>query len=269
MKFNFFGFMLVLACCYQVSYAQDVSFSTQNNLLTTQNFSGVAMGVVDLNGDGKDDILRYNQGNFLQVEYQTNPNQTFAHSNIGQVSGSSEWSTCVADVDKNGFNDILVGGAYDNLKLFYNAGGGSNYNAQTINNSNIFVQGSNFADIDNDGWADIFACHDDAESRKYRNNQNGTFSFSPGLINTTTNPISDNSGNYASMWTDYDNDDDLDLYISKCRSGVDNPNDPRRINMLFQNDGNNNFTEVADQANLKIGAQSWVADFADIDNDGD
>jgi len=246
-----------------------VNFSNQTNLLTTSNNSGVAMGVVDLNGDGKDDILRYNQANFLQVEYQNNPNQTFGHANVGSVSGGLEWSTCVADVDHNGFNDILVGGAYDNLKLLYNNGGGNNYNTQIIPSSNIFVQGSNFADIDNDGWADIFACHDDAESRKYRNNQNGTFTFTPSMINTTTVPFSDNSGNYASMWTDYDNDDDLDLYISKCRSGANNPNDPRRINMLFQNDGNNNFTEVADQAGLKIGAQSWVADFADIDNDGD
>ncbi|MDM9632838.1 CRTAC1 family protein, partial [Robiginitalea aurantiaca] len=84
-----------------------------------------------------------------------------------------------------------------------------------------------------------------------------------------TVPSSDNSGNYASTWIDYDNDGDLDLYISKCRGGVTDPTDPRRINMLMQNDGNNNFTEKAAEANLKNGEQTWLTDFGDIDNDGD
>ncbi|MCA9780577.1 MAG: VCBS repeat-containing protein, partial [Candidatus Eremiobacteraeota bacterium] len=52
-------------------------------------------------------------------------------------------------------------------------------------------------------------------------------------------------------------------------NGVDDPADPRRLNLLFQNDGNNNYVEVAAQANLQPFGQSWAADFADIDNDGD
>ncbi|MEM9819885.1 MAG: GEVED domain-containing protein, partial [Bacteroidota bacterium] len=58
-------------------------------------------------------------------------------------------------------------------------------------------------------------------------------------------------------------------YLSKCRQGVNSPTDPRRINLLFQNDGNNNFDEVGQAAGLRFGDQSWSADFADIDNDGD
>ena len=116
---------------------------------------------------------------------------------------------------------------------------------------------------------DAFACHDDADSREFRNNGDGSFIFAPNMINTTTTPTSDNSGNYGNVWTDYDNDGDIDLYISKCRIGVNDASDPRRINMLFQNDGNNNYTEVAAAANLKIGAQTWLTDFGDIDNDGD
>jgi len=220
-----------------------------------------------MNGDGRDDLIRLNSADNLNVQYQNAPGQTFTSDPIGQISSSNEWSICIADYDHNGYNDILSGGAYNNLTITEN--NAMTYVMNTLPNSNIFLQGSNFADINNDGWADIFACHDDAVSRAYENNQDGTFTYDPLLINTETTPSSDNSGNYASMWTDYDNDGDLDLYISKCRIGVNDPTDPRRINMLWQNDGNNNFTEVAAAANIKVSAQSWLSDFGDIDNDGD
>ena len=246
-----------------------VSFSDGTNLLNGDHFNGLAMAIADMNADGKDDIVRYNQGEELNIQYQNGTNQAFSQYSFGQVSTKNQWSTCVADFDKNGYNDILCGGAYDNIRVIANNNGNNSYALQTLPNSNIFIQGSNFVDINNDGWVDIFACHDDAESRAYVNNQNTTFTYSPNLISTETIPASDNSGNYASIWTDYDNDGDLDLYISKCRGGVNNSSDPRRINMLWQNDGNNMFTEVADQAGLKNGDQTWLTDFGDIDNDGD
>ncbi len=246
-----------------------VSFTDGTSLIGQNNFSGLPMGVIDMNGDGKDDIVQFNAARNLRIQYQNSVGQTFSTYSYGQVSSRNQWSTAIADFDQNGYNDILSGGAYDNLKIITNNNGNNSFSLATLPSSNIFIQGSNFVDINNDGWADIFACHDDAESRAYQNNQNGTFSFNANLISTETDPTSDNSGNYASMWIDYDNDRDLDLYISKCRGGVTSSSDPRRINMLWQNDGNNNFTEVAAQANLKIGAQTWLSDFGDIDNDGD
>jgi len=250
------------------SNAAIMSFSDRTSLLVGANYSGVAMSVVDMNGDGKDDIVRYDDASFLNVAYQQGPNQAFTRVDYGPVSNVRQWSNTIADVNKDGFNDILTGGFYDGVKIIYNNNGQA-YNSTTIPNSEIFLQGSSFADIDNDGWVDAFACHDDADSREFRNNGDGSFTFSPNMINTTTTPASDNSGNYGNVWTDYDNDGDIDLYVSKCRIGVNSDTDPRRINMLFQNDGNNNYTEVAAAANLKIGAQTWLTDFGDIDNDGD
>ena len=247
-----------------------VNFTDQTSLLPNTDFhSGVAIGIADMNGDNKDDIVRLDDAKILNIEYQNAPNAVFSNSNFGNVSSSNQWSLCIGDADENGFNDILTGGAYDNIKLFKANGTGSNYNGANLPSSNIFIQGSNFADINNDGALDIFACHDDAESRKWENDGSGNFVLNNNLIPTITSPASDNSGNYASIWTDYDNDGDLDLYISKCRGGVNDPTDPRRINQLFQNDGNNTFTEVAAGAGLKIGDQTWSTDFADIDNDGD
>ncbi|MGY8690403.1 MAG: FG-GAP repeat domain-containing protein [Verrucomicrobiales bacterium] len=39
--------------------------------------------------------------------------------------------------------------------------------------------------------------------------------------------------------------------------------------MLFRNDGEAGYKEVAGEAGLDLGQQSWAADFGDIDNDGD
>ena len=247
---------------------QQISFSNETDLLRSNNFSGVCMAISDMDGDGKDDIVRYNIGRSLNIEFQRGANQAFENQNVGPISVFPEWATAIADVDKNGYNDILVGGRYDNLKLIYN-NDGTSMTSTNVPNSNIFVQGTNFVDIDNDGWVDIFSCDDDAESRKYLNDGSGSFTFDPRLIDTRTVPTSDNSGNYASAWIDYDNDDDLDLYISKCRLTANSATDPRRVNQLFRNNGNGSYTNVATQAGMAIGAQTWLTEFADVDNDGD
>ncbi|WP_396637176.1 Ig-like domain-containing protein [Maribacter sp. R77961] len=247
-----------------------VSFTDGTTLLRQDNFSGLPMGVIDMNGDGRDDIVQFNSARNLRIQYQNGAGQQFTTHDHGAVSTQNQWGTAIADFDQNGYNDVMSGGFKDNLKIIKNNNGNNSYSQSILPDSDdIFLQGANFADINSDGWADIFACHDLAESRAYQNNQNGTLFFNEDLISTETIPISDNSGNYASMWTDYDNDGDLDLYISKCRGGVTDPTDPRRINMLWQNDGNNNYNEVAAEANLKIGDQTWLSDFGDIDNDGD
>ncbi|MBK7407487.1 MAG: VCBS repeat-containing protein [Saprospirales bacterium] len=261
--------VLLLLAVPHLMVAQ-ISFTNENALLLNTNVhSGVAIGVVDMNGDGLDDIVRLDQAKVWNIEYQTPGGGLFSNYQYGQVSGGNQWSLCLADFDNNGFHYLFCGGAYTGAKIHQANANGTAYTQSTLPGPGIFVQGSNFADINNDGFVDVFACHDDGESRIWSNNGDGTFSQADNWIDMATSPPSDNSGNYGSIWTDFDNDGDLDLYIAKCRQGVNDPTDPRRINALFVNDGNNNYTEAAGDYNLKIGAQSWTADFNDIDNDGD
>jgi hypothetical protein len=89
----------------------------------------------------------------------------------------------------------------------------------------------------------------------------------PGTWASTGDP--NNSGNYGTVWTDFDSDGDLDFYIAKCRQSSSDPNDLRRIDELFINDGTYKFKEAAAERGVANGWQTWTASFGDIDNDGD
>ena len=252
------------------SASGQISFSDETSQLMnpTEFTSGNVMGVADMNADGYDDIIRMNNGSMLSIEYQMPDTAAFTNYTFGNVPGDA-WAIVIGDVNNDGYCDIMTGGFYDGVKVLTAMDNGSFYLSSTLPGPGLFVQGSNMADINNDGHLDIFACHDDGESRIWSNNGAGIFVQANDWIDMATTPISDNSGNYGSVWTDFDNDGDIDLYIAKCRIGVDNPDDPRRINALFVNDGNNNYREAAEEYGLKIKHQSWTADFQDIDNDGD
>jgi hypothetical protein len=242
-----------------------LSFTNATSQMSAST-SGGCMGVVDMNGDGLDDIAKLNNARTVVVDYQ-NANGTFTTVNYGNVSGSGQWGWAIADVDHNGHKDVVSGGSYDGTHyLRINSIG--NGTLSSLNNGDLFTQCVNIADINNDGHNDYWACHDDGAPRQWLNDQTGLLSYAD-IIDYTTSPTSDMSGNYGSVWTDFDNDGDLDLYIAKCRQGVNNPDDPRRWNRLFVNNGNNQYTDEAVEYGVQIRNQSWTADFGDIDNDGD
>lgn len=246
------------------SLAGAAEFSNASSLLAAPTSSGVAMAVVDMDQDGKDDIVHFSNALNLMIDYQTAPGQAFDRVQLGAAGNSIIWGVAVGDADENGFPDIMTGGRYDGLRFYRAASGGRSFTATNYNPS-IFLQGINFVDINGDGRLDVFACHDEGENIKMLNSGNANFVETPGAMNT-----GGYAGSYGSVWTDYDRDGDLDLYISKCsRFAPNDPLDPRRINQLFRNNGNGTYTEVAVAAGLAFGEQSWSADFADIDNDGD
>ena len=263
--------LLLIGFVAQLSQAQ-VSFTNRNDRLTESDFhSGVAIGIADMNGDNKDDIIRMNQGYELHIEYQNGPNEMFTTKSFGNMGGNSRWSMCIADIDNNGFNEFLVSGSYDDIRLSTANDSGTDFSLSMLpNGSSIFVQGSNFVDIDNDGFVDIFACHDDGESKVWGNNGTGNFVERDIWIDMSVDGSSGEvaSGNYGSIWADIDSDGDVDLYIAKCRLGTTDLTDTRRLNTLWINDGNGNFTEEGEARGLRVGYQSWTSDFQDVNNDG-
>jgi enediyne biosynthesis protein E4 len=65
-------------------------------------------------------------------------------------------------------------------------------------------------------------------------------------------------------WGDYDNDGDLDLYVTNWGTSVSNP-----VNALFQNQGDGSFVDQAAVAGVDNNQNSFAAAWADYDNDGD
>jgi hypothetical protein len=233
-----------------------VSFTTQ----TISSYSEICC-VADMNGDYLDDIVTV-QGNQMSILTQINTGGFSTNNyNFPGLTTDPSWSIAAGDFDKNGFNDLVFGGSSRLTTIKSNATG-TNY-TEIPYPQNIFTQRTNFVDIDNDGNLDLWACHDVAQSHAYKNNGSGDLDFDISIMPTLAV-----GGNYATMWTDYDNDGDVDMYLAKCRGGAP-VGDPQRINLLYRNNGNGTFTESGAAAGVNDGAQSWSTAIEDFDNDGD
>jgi len=240
------------------SLSAQVSFTPQRY---TQDFFAILRHcVVDMNGDHKDDIVGVSTFR-VDIAYQTD--NGFDHQTILKSYNEPKWSICAGDIDNNGYNDLCSGGETNASFLYANANG-TDFE-EVLMPDDIFSQRNNFADIDNDGHLDAFICHDLDQNHPYRNDGNGQLILDQSLLTTPE----EMAGNYVSSWVDYDNDGDMDMYLTKCISLNTDPDNPALINQLYNNDGNGNYTEVAASARLDDSAQSWVSHWEDFDNDGD
>jgi len=250
----------------------DVPFVDSTSKLPTAVFhSGNAVGVADMNNDGLDYIVRPQNNSTMFIDYQQADGSftelSFPGENIGDP-----WGMCIGDVNNDGFNDVLYGDVSKTYILTSTTGTSFNsVDVTTLTGSgSIFVQGANFFDVNNDGKLDAFVCNDVAMPHIYVGNGAGGWSMNQSLIPMATVPASDNSGNYASIWADANNDDYPDLFITHCRQSVSSSSDARRIDQIFLNDGDFTYTQdVTNFTGLRSGAQGWSSDFADFDNDGD
>ncbi|WP_447636288.1 FG-GAP-like repeat-containing protein [Flavobacterium microcysteis] len=213
--------------------------------------------VVDLNGDYLDDIVGINSTN-LNILYQNSSGGfTSAVVPTSTANNMPSWSVTAADFDKNGYNDLLYGGS-SGVTFMKAIDSGSSY-TKLSGPQSIFSQRTNFVDLNNDGHLDAFVCHDINPNVYYINDGNGNLVFYQGGMGDYPN-----GGNYGSIFVDYDNDGDQDLFIAKCRGG----NPIASTDELHRNNGNGTFTNVAAAAGLADPGQSWSSAFGDFDNDG-
>ncbi|WP_297332938.1 FG-GAP-like repeat-containing protein [Flavobacterium sp.] len=216
------------------------------------------MCVVDMNGDYFDDIVIPDNNQIKMFYQQTDGTFTETARVAGSTPYMPGWSLAAGDYDGNGFNDLLYGNGNGAALMIANADG-TQYTAMQSPQS-IFSQRTNFVDLNNDGHLDAFVCHDVAPNCYFLNDGNGGFSWVQGGIGDHPS-----GGNYGSIWVDYDNDGDADLFIAKCRGG----GDPASINELHRNNGDGTFTNVSQEANLADMLQTWSTAWGDFDNDGD
>ena len=245
-----------------------VAFTQKENFSTRQSISYTSKFFADFNGDFRDDLGAIDISGELEIYLPIEEGHFFWRAgNLQPIDGDS-WTISIGDINNDNFNDLLTAGNQNGVSTFNSQDYDGSIELSQSGLGNFFAQSSNLVDIDNDGWLDAFVCNDDGLSFTFMNDGTGQLQNKLNVINMETIPVSDNSGNYASEWTDIDGDNDLDLYIAKCRINVNSTADPRRINQLFINN-NGVFEEMAAPYGLANGNQTWTCNFGDFDNDGD
>jgi hypothetical protein len=116
-----------------------------------------------------------------------------------------------------------------------------------------WARGFAWVDYDSDDDLDIFITNSDAEDRLFRNDS----LTAGGFVDATPTILADPGDSRGAAWGDYDNDHDLDLYVSK-----------NGANKLYRNNGNGNFVDVTTTP-LDDSGMGWGVSWADYDNDGD
>ena len=139
---------------------------------------------------------------------------------------------------------------------------------------NTAVSGGSVADFDNDGWQDVFyASGGTAPDALYINNRDGTFTDRAAEAG-----VARLHRGFGSAVGDYDSDGWIDLFVGslgelESRTAVPD------YNLLYRNDGDGTFTEVAAAARVNVLASIDPSDeravlglgpvFGDYDLDGD
>lgn len=214
------------------------------------------IAIADMNGDYLDDVVTVS-ANQVQIHYQQISGAYTNTTYPVNITYLPSWSMAIGDIDKNGFNDLVLGAGSGVTFLYANATGTGF--TEVTGSQYVFSQRTNFVDINNDGHLDAFVCHDVDPNVYYLNDGTGLLTFHQGGLGDH-----DEGGNYGSVWVDYDNDGDADLFIAKCRGG----SSTAKYNELHRNDGNGVFTNVSTAANMYDPVQTWSSAWNDYDNDG-
>jgi hypothetical protein len=225
----------------------------------------------DYDNDGHLDVFVVHRDGHNDELFRNKGDGTFQRVSEGiAVSSGGDGRTCACgDVDDDGDLDLYVGNFLDDgtkaKNFFYLNRGDGSFDAVQAGphvNDRQATYGASFADVDEDGDLDLFLSNIARSDHNalYLNDGRGQFTRrSEGpMIAAASRP----SKGHA--WGDYDNDGDLDLFIT---NGTEAEVDLR--NFLYLNDGYGGFTAVTVGDLVTDVAVSAGTAWADYDQDGD
>ena len=189
----------------------------------------------------------------------------------------------LGDFNQDGLIDIYFCGNIVNNRLYLNLG---NLTFEDITEQagvacpDVWCTGVSIADVNGDGWLDIYVCKSGDPEAPNRNNElfinNGDLTFSEQAAKYG---IDDLGLSTHATFFDYDRDGDLDLYLLNNSfqsvtefdlvEGQRQVRDSLGGNKLYRNDGES-FTDASEQAGIygsKIGFGLGVS-VADLNRDG-
>ncbi|MFD2824721.1 FG-GAP-like repeat-containing protein [Lacinutrix iliipiscaria] len=218
---------------------------------------------VDFDNDGDKDLF---------VTSDLNGNKLFENvgdlvfQDITAASGisleiTSSFGASWGDYNNDGFLDLFISNKTPLLsnKLYRNNGDHTFTDVSTEAGISPDGHGSfcaAFFDFNNDGFQDIYISNDRDFNPNilYKNNGDGTFA-----------DVSESSGTNAAIDAmtvtigDFNNDGWFDIYVTNGIPG----------NVLYKNNGDETFTDIALESGTTFNSVSWGASFLDADNDMD
>jgi hypothetical protein len=226
---------------------------------------GVAFG--DADGDGDADLLVANTINYPEFLYRNDGDRFVqvmetAPSLAGGFTEGVNW----VDFDNDGDLDIFAART-DRPNTLYRNDGNWSFAEQEAGDLSMDHSTSSmacWADVDGDGWLDVFVVNRGGENDAIYRNHNG-HSFE----HITDNVVGRAGGDGRScVFADLDGDGDPDLYVGNfVDASTESPT--RQRNYLYFNNGDFSFTEIRSGHAVESRALTYGTSAADVDNDGD
>lgn len=231
------------------------------NINCEYTFLGNGVAFFDYDNDGLDDItVATALGDPIYFYKNINGNfvsQTLNIPNNNERNKQINW----VDIDNDGDNDLFITSDNSGNRLFENLGNmimSEITSTSGMLTDNFPYYGASWGDYDNDGYLDVFICVRDSNIPNilYKNNGDKTFS----LVNDEAGLLSDGYMSFCSVFLDYDNDGDQDIYVSNDKYA--NPN------LMYKNNGDGTFTEVGVQSGTAVSIDAMTVTVEDLNYDG-
>lgn len=239
---------------------------------------GSFMSWGDYDNDGYQDLL-INGRRLFRNNGPPTWNFTDVTSSAGLTGGvgNGVWG----DYNNDGWLDLYSGAGQSSWDILWRNNGNGTFTNVTVAAGNVYdnypTSAAGWGDYDGDGFLDLYVANGEDWNGGnpiyfpdilYHNNGDGT--FTDVTVAAGIDDYTDPAYGRGVAWADFDDDGDLDTYISNYRLIP---------NYLWLNDGTGSFTEAAFDRNVQ-GVEHWYggdgpyyghtigSSWADVNNDG-
>ena len=240
-------------------YFEDVA--EENNRGTSIKERSNSVVFADVNNNGSLDMFVTNEESTNRL-YINNGSGFFTEvtKEAGLETFGGGMCAAFADINNDGKPDLCVvnwarkdilyrNDSHDGIIKFTDISEESGITGESYQKSNAVC----FADVNNDGYPDLFITKRKSPNKLFINDGTGHFRDA-----TEEYLGKDTMLSYGASFFDFDNDGYLDLYVANVGS-----------NVLYRNIDGKKFVKVTDEFNAKMNGYCTGTATGDIDNDGD